>query len=272
MVFGPEEDEAPDAAVGGAEPGHRAHHALVGALEPVAGRLVAQRHLEEHVALPQLDRVALVVEQPHQAGVRDRDVVALEVVVGDDLPVRRLAAGRLAEPLHGRDVVRGEPLLRARRGRRRSGAASRSRLTKTKPANCSTRAGIRPSVDLSSPAKPRPSGHADQAAVGAVGPAVVGAAQRLAALAAALAQARRAVAADVAERAQLAVLAADQQRRLGADLHGGETAGLAQVRRRGRRAATCVRRSLRCSRCGDLRIDVDLGGQRGGRGGARWWS
>ena len=58
---------------------------------------------------------------------------------------------------------------------------------------------------------------------------MVRAAQRLAAVAAPLAQAGGAVAADVAERAQLAVLAAHDERRLDADVGGDEAARLAHV-------------------------------------------
>ena len=154
---------APDAAVGGPEARHRAHHPLVGALEPVARRLVAQRRLEPHVAVPHLDRVALVVEQPHQAGMGDRDVVALEVVVGDDLPVRRLRGGRLAEARRG---ARSRTARAAPRGPSRpsaSGAASRSRLTNTRPAKRLDARRHQAERGLVEAREAAPLGHADQA-------------------------------------------------------------------------------------------------------------
>jgi formate dehydrogenase maturation protein FdhE len=57
-----------------------------------------------------LDVVALVVEEPHQRRVRDRDVVALDVVLDDDLPVGGLHVAALAEALEARDVVALEAL------------------------------------------------------------------------------------------------------------------------------------------------------------------
>ena len=124
-----------------------------------------------------------------------------------------------------------------------SGAASGSRLTNTRPCehlDARRHQAERRLVEAGEPAALR---HADQATVGAVGPAVVRAAQRLAAVAAALAQPGGAMAADVAERAQLAVLPADHERRLAAGLDGHEAPRLRDLRRRGPRAATCGRRS-----------------------------
>ena len=71
---------------------------------------------------------------------------------------------------------------------------------------------------------------ADQRAVGAVGPPVVGAADRLAAVAAALAQPGGPVAADVAEGAGLAVLAAHDEHRLGPTCTVRKRAGPGEVR------------------------------------------
>ena len=165
------------------QPGHRRDEPLVGALHQVAGRLVAQRRLEPDPVVVQLHVVVLVVEQPHQPGVGDRHVVALEVVVGDDLPVGRLGAvvgGVRLEPL---DLVR-EPSARPGPATcSASGVACGSRFTKTSPASVSTRTGKSPSADLSRPGDAARLGHADQLAVEPVGPAVVEAADRLAALA-----------------------------------------------------------------------------------------
>ena len=225
---GPDVGVAPDGLVGVGQAGHRPDHLLVGALEPVARRLVAQRRLEPDVAVADRDVVVLVVEQPHQARVRDRDVVALEVVVGDDLPVRRLRGRRLREALERLDPVRRE-LLRepAERGRERRGV--RVEVDEDEAGEDLDAGRHEAELRLVEAREPAPLGHADQAAVGAVGPAVVRAADRLAAVAAALAQAGRAVAADVAEGAQLALLVADDQRGLGADLRGDEAARLGHV-------------------------------------------
>ena len=115
----PDVDVAPDARGRLGQAVHRADDPLVRALEPVARRLLAQRRLEPHVAVADLDRVVLVVEQPHQARVGDRDVVALEVVVGHDLPVGRLRGrGGVAERLEPLDPVRRELLAEAGERRR----------------------------------------------------------------------------------------------------------------------------------------------------------
>ena len=79
------------------------------------------------------------------------------------------------------------------------------------PQSVSTRAGNRPELGLVEAGDRASLGHADQLAVGAVGPAVVEAADRLAALPRAAQEARAAVAADVAEGAQLAVLVAQHE-------------------------------------------------------------
>ena len=91
-------------------PGIGVDELRVQALEPVAARLLAQRRLEPRVVLVHLGVVVLVVEHPHQAGMGDRDVVALEVVLGHDLPVRRLRAAGRRERLERRDPVALEPL------------------------------------------------------------------------------------------------------------------------------------------------------------------
>ena len=76
----------------------------------------------------------------------------------------------------------------------------------------------------------RASGTPISVAVEAVGPAVVEAADGLAALARALEQARAAVPADVAEGAQLALVVAQHEHRLRARLGGQVRAGLRQLR------------------------------------------
>ena len=74
-----------------------------------------------------------------------------------------------------------------------------------------------------------PLGHADQLAVEAVGPAVVEAADRLAALARAVQQARAAVAADVAEGPQPAVVGAQHEHRLHAGRARQVVAGVREL-------------------------------------------
>jgi len=103
----------------------------------------------------------------------------------------------------------------------------------------------------------------DQAAVGAAGPAVVRTAQRLAAVAATLAEARCPMPADVAERAQLAVLAADDKRGLAADADGEEAAGITQVRCVARQLPRACEDRLLLAR-GDLEVDVDRRRECGG--------
>jgi hypothetical protein len=73
------------------------------------------------------------------------------------------------------------------------------------------------------------------------------------------------MAADVAERAQLAVVAADDERRLGADLDGDEAAGVGQVGDvPGELPAAGEDRRLLAGHA--VRVDVEPGVQRGGLG------
>ena len=160
----------------------------------------------------------------------DRDVVALEVVVGDDLPVGRLASRPYGGAARGARCrrARGAPAGR-RPARRAASRGCRGSRTRARAAS-RTRAGNSPSADLSSSGDRARLGHADQLAVEAIGPAVVAAADRLAALAAPGQQARAAVAADVAEGAQVAVVVAQHEHRLVAGRGGQVAAGLRQLR------------------------------------------
>ena len=102
---GVDEHVPPHAGVLGLEPWHRPREAAVEALGAGAGRVVAKRRLEPHVAVAHVRLVVLVVVEPHQPRVRDRHVVALEVVVDDDLPVDRLLAVDAAERIKRSDPV-----------------------------------------------------------------------------------------------------------------------------------------------------------------------
>ena len=146
--------------------------------------LVAHRRLDPDPVVMHLGVVVLVVEHPHQPGVGDRDVVALEVVVGDDLPVGRLLAGAGRERL---ERARAGSARAGSGGRRRSsasGVASGSRLTNSEAAQLLDPDRQQPELRLLEPIAERESlGDADQRAVELVGPAVVAAADRALALA-----------------------------------------------------------------------------------------
>ena len=174
----------------------------------------------------------------------DRDVVALEVVVGDDLPVGRLRAAATARTAR----ATGSGSARAAPGRSptssASGVASRSRLTKTRPHSSSTRAGSRPSARLvEALAERKGLGHADQLPVEPVRPAVVPAPDRRLALPRPAEQPGAAVTADVAVRAQRVLLVADDEDRLRARAARSGSCPGAAATRRARRAARCARRS-----------------------------
>ncbi len=116
-----------------------------------------------------------------------------------------------------------------------------SRFTKTRPAEDLHARGEEPELRLVEAGDRAPLGHADQLTVEAVGPAVVAAADRLAALARAAQQARAAVAADVAEGAQLAVVVAQHEHRL--ERRPGRSGSCPA-----RAAGTRARRTARCER------------------------
>ena len=223
---GVDEDVVPDAPVVLGEAGHRLDHPLVEALHPVAGRLVAQRRVFPDPVVVELDLVALVVEQPHQAGVRDRHVVALEVVVDHDLPVGGLGGGLLGlhleplEPVTLHALRQPGDLLR-QRGR------VKVEVHEDEAGHDLDAGREQPQRGLVETRDRAAFGHADQLAVEAIGPAVVAAADRLAAIARAAQEARAAMAADVAERAQLALVVAQDQNRLHAGL-GGDVAARAR--------------------------------------------
>ena len=216
--------------VGLRQSGHRLDELGVEPLKPVAARLGAKRRLEPHIVVVQLGRVVLVVEHPHQAGVGDRDVVALDVVLDDDLPVRRLAItgwskrGQRVDPV-GRQALREIADEVAQRG----GAVVE--VDEHEPAQLRNPHRVQPEPALVELLAERlPLGDADQAAVEAIRPAVVAAADRALALTGAAQQAGGAVAAYVPVGAELAAVVADDEHRLGARL-GGEVA--ARTRQRG---------------------------------------
>ena len=177
------------------------------------------RRVLQRPAAARLGRVARVVDLLHEPGVDDRDVVPLEIVVDVDLPVAvELPVLPGGEP-HLRQPARVEPRRQVLQ-RLEEGGAPGSRLTKTSPATSrpGTRAGgptlfseVLDAVEL---------GRVRELPVERVAPAVVPAAEG-AAGSLALRDGTGAVPADVRERPQTAVVAADDEQRLAGDL-GGE--------------------------------------------------
>ena len=235
---------APDAPVRLGEAGHRRHQALVGALDQV-------RRTACRAAAPRT--------RPSRRGPRRRSACSRAAASAPDgrsargsprgscrATIFQFAGWWSCHAPLRLEAARCRSARAARAGpppARRAACAWMSRFTKTRPQSVSTRAGNRPSVDLSRPGIERPSGTPISSPSSPVGPAVVEAADRLAALARAAQQARAAVAADVAEGAQLAVLVAQHEHGLRAGVGGEVVAGLRQLRHVRRRAARCGRRS-----------------------------
>ena len=90
----------------------------------------------------------------------DRDVVALEVVVGEVLPVVRVLGDQRALGLEPARCRASRAARAHRRTTRRAAAASASSETNTSPASASTRNAGRRTPSRSSAAKPRASGTA----------------------------------------------------------------------------------------------------------------
>ena len=245
-MFGIDEHVAPDAPVVLARrPGHRRDEALVGALHPVARRLVAQRRLEPGVAVVQLDVVALVVV----AGASARDGRSARGSPRGSC--RRRSSSWPAACRPGAGAARA-PRCRTGPAARRGPAPARRAAWACEVEVHEDEAGERLHAHREEAerrlveARDRARlGHADQVAVEPVGPAVVAAADRLAALPRPGQQARAAVAADVAEGAQHAVLVAQHQHGLAARVGRDVAARARQAARRAPRTARCARRSAR---------------------------
>ena len=195
----------------------------------------AARHRDAVVAAALLEDVAGLERRRDrdQLRVHRRAVHALVVVLEQDLPVR----GDLADRLVARCAARRSrsartrpPTLRpARAGCRADPASGSPRWTKTNPSHTSTVTGQSPNsraVDLVLLHERC----ADQPPVERIAPRVVRALDRAAQPPGRLlvAQARAAMAADVVEAAQLAVLAADDQDALADDVDGQELARLGE--------------------------------------------
>ena len=185
-----------------------------------------------------LDPVRVVVELLEQLRVRDRQVVALEVVVDVDLPV---ALDDVVAPLHqphGRHVVAGRGDLRqgSPPSSRPAAAPRVHRFTNTNGPQRLDPDRYEPEVLLRKPSVSSISGAARRRAVQAVGPAVVAALQRLAV---ALRQCHlpRPMPADVVEGAQRAVEPAGDDDRLVEHGHRDEVARPLRARPSGPRAA-----------------------------------
>ena len=164
---------------------------------------------------PRLERVGVGsdVDRLREAGMRDRAVVALEVVLDADLPVRVvLDLDTVAED----ERVDVEPAAGDQPGSSPrcsvSGGASRSGLTNTNGPQVSTWSGTSPSPSRRKPGSPVRPRSAPQRAVELVGPRVVSALQCLPP-ALALAEDRAAMTADVDERAQHTLAVADEDDR-----------------------------------------------------------
>jgi hypothetical protein len=153
--------------------------------------------------LVDLDVVALVVEHPHQPRMGDRYVVALDVVVGDDLPVGGLGAVARGKRHERRDPVALQPLRQVADHVCQRGRVG-VEVEEHKAAHLLDADGHqakRALVELL--AEREALRDADQRAVEGVRPAVVATPDRALALSLAAEQPRRAVAAHVAVRAQL---------------------------------------------------------------------
>ena len=159
---------------------------------------------------------------------RDRDVVALDVVLDDDLPVRRLAIAAGSKGRQRLDSVGSEPLRQvADQLAQRRGVVVE--VDEHQAAHLLDADGVQAEAALVEPLAERLAlGNADQTAVEAVRPAVIAAADRALALSGAAQQARGAVAAHVPVGAELAALIADDEHRLGAGLGREVTTGSRQ--------------------------------------------
>ena len=158
----------------------------------------------------------------------DRHVVALEVVVGHDLPVGGLRAVGLVVDAHRLHPVALDPLpqspklLGERRGvdveihEQEAAEALDARREKTEPAlvQALDRSGLR---------------DADQISIEPVGPPVIAAADRLAALAGAAQEPGAAVSADVAKRAEVPLPVSQHEHRLVAGARGEVAAGTGKL-------------------------------------------
>ena len=154
----------------------------------------------------------------------DRDVVALEVVVGEVLPVVRVLGDQRALGLEPCDAERLEPLARVAEplGERRQVGVERDEHEPGQRLDAERRQAHALAVERGEAAR---LGDGRELAVLAVRPAVVGAAQDLRARPGPVQDLHGAVAADVRERAQHAVVAAHDRDRLAGDVGGRERAG-----------------------------------------------
>ena len=190
----------------------------------------AQRRVLRRVEAARHHLVAVVVDRAVEARVRDRDVVALEIVVDVDLPVRlqgvvaALERHQLGEAEPGRFDLGGD-LAQEVGERRRAGVEIHERH---RPELFDARLAqphlLRPeALDALHLARP------EQTAIEPVGPTVVAALQR-GRVAAALDDPAGAMRADVPERAQRAVATAGGEQRIAGHLAGHEVAGVGEAR------------------------------------------
>ena len=157
------------------------------------------------------------------------DVVAVEVAVGGQLPVRAGDGGghpvgvQLVEAKGGEGLVEaGQPRVEVERGRRVEAREDRA------DALLGGQLDEPGGADLAEGVLPR---HADQRATRVVAPRVVGAGEAAGAAAVLLGEPGPAVAADVEEGADLPVVASHDDDRAGGQVVGEEVARLAHVAR-----------------------------------------
>ena len=232
--------------------------------EHAAGRVArAQRRVLRRVEAARHHLVAVVVDRAVEARMRDRDVVALEIVVDVDLPVggQRVVAAlerhQLGEAEAGR-LDLGRDLAQELGERRRAGVEVHERHRRELfDARLAQPHLLRPeALDALHLAR------LEQAAVEAVGPTVVAALER-GRVAAAFDDPAGAMRADVPERAQRAVATADHEQRIARHLAGHEVAGVGEARR-GARPLPGAREDRVLLGGEHRRIDVPAGGQRRG--------
>ena len=194
------------------------------------------------VAVADVDFVLARVDLAVEAGVDERDVVALLVVLGVDLPVRgelvaralRDANDSIGKAAHSRAKPPSQSI---------SGGAAASRFAKTRPRHDSTRTARSESPRRGSWSSPK--SRADvQRAIETVRPAVVAADEDLARAVAVPDEGAAAMPADVVVAAQRAVVVDDEQRIAG-DRRCDVVAVTRRAGQRARRRATRARRSLR---------------------------
>ena len=200
------------------------------ALAPVGRRLVEQPTAGARDAVRLRLEAVIGAEQPLQPRVAERNVVALDVVVDGVLPVdRRLAAPVPADRLQVLEAVRGE-LFGIRRHHLCHAGAARLEADEDEAEPDLVLDGRQPDRCLVEAGEALLGRHRFEPAVEAIGPAVVAAADRLAAMAGvAVDEARGAVPTDVVEGAERAVRVAHHEDALAGQVEAQIVAGFPEL-------------------------------------------